>query len=211
MGRPKGSKNKVQVRKTGTGTGTGRGRGKPKGTKNGYTMSDKAVIVRGNNTASTPALNDEEKSLNARIIQHSLQCAEISKNADINNPESLLACFHEYLKLCLENGMRIGNMGAISSMGINASTLSRWKNGTIRADDPRYRRLAEYICNVCSTSREQLISDGKINPVIGIFWQRNFDGLRNDTEQQQSILDNPEGLDTTSSEYVKKYGQLIDE
>lgn len=205
----------------GTGTGTGTGTGRKKGTgsgrkkgvknKNGYTMSDAALIQRKTNSGTLPAMNPEEMDLNARVIQHSMQAIEISKNANNNDPESLLSCFQKYLTLCLQNGMRIGNIGACTAMGISPALLSNWKNGLKRGDDPRYRRLAELVYSVCSMTREELISQGKINPVIGIFWQRNYDGLRNDTEQVQNIQETSENNDFTSSEYLKKYGNLLSE
>ena len=76
-------------------------------------------------------------------------------------------------------------------------------------NDPRYKKLAELIYSVCSMTREELISQGEINPVIGIFWQRNYDGLRNDTEQMQSLQDSNQEEDMTSNEYMKKYGNLL--
>ena len=102
-------------------------------------------------------------------------------------------------------------MGACSTLGISNFTLNSWMHGEYHVKDPRYKKLAEFIHNVCAMSREQLISAGKINPVIGIFWQRNFDGLRNDTEQMQNIHDDSDTDDMTSGEYMKKYGSLLDE
>ena len=203
----------ARVAKTGTGskkTGTGGKRKTGTGRKNkGYTMSDAALIQRRANAGALPATNPEDKDLNARVIQHSLQTIEIAKNADRKNPESLLSCFQNYLTLCLQNGMRIGNIGACTALGITTMTLSYWKNGQRNADDPRYKKLAELIYSVCSMSREELISQGKINPVIGIFWQRNYDGLRNDTEQVQSMQDNNNENQVTGNEYMKKYGDLL--
>ena len=37
-----------------------------------------------------------------------------------------------------------------------------------------------------SQIREQLMSDGKINPVTGIFWQKNWDGLK---DQQEVVIE----------------------
>ena len=37
-----------------------------------------------------------------------------------------------------------------------------------------------------SQIREQLMSDGKINPVTGIFWQKNWDGLK---DQQEVVVE----------------------
>ena len=55
-----------------------------------------------------------------------------------------------------------------------------------------------------------MVSDSKINPVIGIFWQRNFDGLRNDTEQVQANQEQDDDFATAKS-YKEKYKNLIGE
>lgn len=37
-----------------------------------------------------------------------------------------------------------------------------------------------------SQIREQLMADGKVNAVAGIFWQKNYDGLK---DQQEVIVE----------------------
>ena len=37
-----------------------------------------------------------------------------------------------------------------------------------------------------SSIREQLAASGKLNPVTAIFWQKNFDGLK---DQQEVIVE----------------------
>ena len=60
--------------------------------------------------------------------------------------------------------------------------------------------------------RDAMISSNKLNPVIGIFWQRNFDGLRNDTEQVQAIREAEDNDEYGSSKaYKEKYKNLIGE
>lgn len=218
--------------KTGTGTGTGRkkgtgtGTGAKKGTgsaktskkktgKRPYTMSQKTLDQRRENALrmlqKNSATTPEEREFNAMVIQHSLQTIEIAKSADLKDPEALFDCFRRYMELCAQNGMRISNIGACSALGISRFSFDTWLNGTAHVNDPRYKKLAEFIHSVCAMSREQLISAGKINPVIGIFWQRNYDGLRNDTEQVQNIREENDSDDMTSNEYIKKYGSLLDE
>ena len=48
------------------------------------------------------------------------------------------------------------------------------------------------------------MSDGKVNPVVGIFWQKNYDGLR---DQQEHIIApaNPLGEGRSAEELQKKY------
>ena len=208
----KGTSKKGTGAGAGTGTGTEKKKtGRPKGSKSGYTVSDKAIMQRRQASKSLPFVTDDDIDYNARLISHSLQCYEISQQADINDPESLRSCFLNYMKLCVENGFKVGNIGACTAMGISYPILSQWHSGTRRQNNPEYKKLADFVISVCSMTREQMITDQKINPVIGIFWQRNFDGLRNDTEQQQNLTDNTSDENMTANEYRKKYGKLIGE
>lgn len=195
-GRPKG---------TGTGIGTGTGKKKRK-----YTITTKVIMRNKKTMGMLPAETDEEKIYNARVLEHSLRTYEISKQADINDPESLKSCFINYVQMCAQTGMKLGNLGACTAMGINIRTLELWANGSRRASQPEYKQLAEFVGNVCSMTREQMVSDGKLNPIIGIFWQRNFDGLRNDTENALPTISSDE-MGNSSPKYIEKYGHLLDE
>lgn len=170
-------------------------------------------LISAKETGTAPALTEEEKTYNDKLITHSLKVFEISQSANTSDPETLKNCFFQYMQLCQMDGFRIGNIGAASALGISYKTLLAWANGYRKQNDERYQKLATLIMSICSTSREQLINEQKINPVIGIFWQRNFDGLRNDTEQQQdaigAALDNDNNQ--TANDYMKKYGKLLDE
>ena len=225
-------KRKTGTRKTrkGTGKGTGTGtdkepgmepgtekkkQGRPKGSKSGYTVSKTALAQRQKNaevinTASNGPFDGEAYSYNARNIDHVIKIHEISLQADRKDPVSLRSCFLAYLRLCQQDGFKPGNLAAYTAMGINKNILEQW----IAGKDPEYKQLALFVKQTCSMIRETMVTDGKINPVIGIFWQRNYDGLRNDTEQLQSMAaltatDNE--TEKTSDDYIKQYGKLVDD
>ena len=44
-----------------------------------------------------------------------------------------------------------------------------------------------------SSIREQLAASGKLNPVTAIFWQKNFDGLK---DQQEVIVEPRKQIET---------------
>lgn len=203
-GRPKGSKNKP---KEGTGGKLKRGTGKTGRVNKGYHVSETALMQRRTNLANLPARNDEEKEYNAKLISHVMKVHEISLHADKNDINSLRSCFAAYVQLCQEDGFKIGNIAAATSIGISHNLLYMWAKGSSGQEK---QELAQFICSMCSTARETQITEGKLNPVIGIFHQRNFDGLRNDTEQQQNnqITDPDE---ETSNKYIEKYSHLIEE
>jgi len=153
--------------------------------------------------AKTP----EEMAYNARSIEHVMRITEIAQHADKSDINSLRDCFIAYLKLCAEDGFKAGNVGVAAAMGMNYSELSAWAKNDNRPDR---KAFAQTVLRTCSMIREGLIADQKINPVIGIFWQRNYDGLRNDTEQIQALQDNDTGT-MTAEEYKQKYSDLLDE
>ena len=217
-GRPKGSKNKTPEEKAKANKPKKRGRpaksskiGRPKGSKSSYTLTEKALAQRKEASPmvdySRPAKNEEEMVYNAKSIEHILMIQEIASHADRSDPMSLRSCFINYLKLCQQDGMKVGNLAAYAAMGVDGNTVSSW----LRSDRQEYKQLALFVKQACSLFREGMVADQKLNPVIGIFWQRNYDGLRNDTEQQQSIEQQDNENEMSSREYVKKYGKLLEE
>ena len=187
-GRPKGAKDK-----------------KPRVNKNGYTVSKKALAQRRKNSALIPANDPEEVAYNARRIEHMLKIHEIAQEADRKDLRSLESCFVNYMKLCQADGFKVSNIAAYAAMGMDRSAFSSFA----KKDDPDIQRFCKMIQTMCAVSRETMIADGDLNPVIGIFWQRNFDGLRNDTEQQQSLQEQNDDEYSGNKSYKDKYRDMI--
>ena len=194
-GRPAGSKNKPKPPK----------RGKPKGTKNGYTVSEKALAQRRELHNALPARNEEERNYNARLIEHIMRINEIASHADRNDLLSLKSCFIAYLQLCQEDGFSVNNLSAYASMGFPSHAHFEY---FAKKDNPEIRQFCGFVKQTCTMFRSESIADNKINPVIGIFWQRNFDGLRNDTEQVQNTQESDDDFAVAKS-YKEKYKNLI--
>ena len=194
MGRPKGAKDK-----------------KKRVNKNGYTVSEKALAQRQlnvlHNTTTKVAVTEEGRQYNARLIDHIMRINEIATHADRSDLLSLKSCFIAYLQLCQEDGFSVSNLSAYASMGFPSH-----KHFEIfsQKDNPEIRAFCGFVKQTCSMFRENMVSDSKINPVIGIFWQRNYDGLRNDTEQVQSTQEQDDDFATAKS-YKEKYRNLIGE
>ena len=208
----KGNRGEIEMGSSDTGT-VKRGRGRPKGSKDkkkrGYTVSEKAIAQRKDVGIKKrmPAETPEEFDYNARLITHVMRINEIATHANRSDLNTLKECFIAYLQLCQEDGFPTGNLAAYSAMGFYARNSF---DHFINRDDPDIRAFGTFVKATCAMMREGIIADGKINPVIGIFWQMNFDGLRNDTEQVQAIRDMEEES-TGSSAYKDKYKNLIGE
>ena len=200
-GRPKGSKNKPKKRPP----------GRPHGGSSSYTLSDKALAQRQNNMMNSNGtrlpVTEEGREYNARLISHIMKVNEIAINADRNDLNTLKSCFIAYLQLCQADGFNVSNLAAYASMGFrNYNAFDRFSS----KDDPDIQAFCTFVKSTCAMVRENKIADSKINPVIGIFWQRNFDGLRNDTEQVQNNREDDD-LTVSGKAYKEKYKNLIGE
>ena len=184
--------------------------GRPKGKKSGYTVSEKALAQRQTNAlhniATKVAVTDEGREYNARLIEHIMRINEIATHADRGDLNTLKSCFIAYLQLCQEDGFSVSNLSAYASMGFSqANVFDKYS----QKDDPEIRQFCGFVRQTCAMFRESMVSANKLNPVIGIFWQRNYDRLRNDTEQVQSAQD-MDDFETAKS-YKDKYKNMIGE
>ena len=203
-GRPVGSKNRVKEPEPVIEEPVKKKTGRPKGSKSSYTMSDKALMQRVDRLATRHPRNDEEREYNARLIEHIMQTHAIGENADRHDLLSLRSCFLSYIKLCQTDGFNVTNLSAYASMGMDHTTFRHFS----LKDDPEIKAFCKFVKETCAMFRENMIANNKLNPVMGIFWQRNFDGLRNDTEQVQAIQEQDDDYSRNGS-YKDKYRKLI--
>ncbi len=151
---------------------------------------------------------DDADGVNTKFAAIILATREIAKNADRSNIETLYDCLEQYLRFCIEHNVRITNAGAYSACGIDRQTVYHWATGSWRGDDPRYKQFAIFIRTVCDEYREMLMAEGKIHPVIGIWWQKNYDGFRDNPMDVVDTGDDDAKL--TSAEIAAKYADLED-
>lgn len=185
----------------------GKKTGRPKGKKSGYTVSSKALSQRRKNGALPVPVTDEERGYNARLIDHVIRVQEIATHADRSDLMSLKSCFMAYLKVCQEDGFCVSNLSAYTAMGMTREQFFL----LTKKEDPEIRAFVTFVKSTCAMFRESMVADSKINPVIGIFWQRNFDGLRNDTEQVQAIQEQEDESFGGNGSYKDRYRKLIGE
>lgn len=120
---------------------------------------------------------------NQRRIEFLLVISQLPK-ISTNDLPALRKRFYDYLDLCVKYNMKVGNMAAYAAMGVDRDTVNGWESGKRRSSQKEYQEFAREIKRVCGMYREMLMQDGAINPVTGLFWQKNYDGL----QDQQEII-----------------------
>lgn len=102
---------------------------------------------------------------------------------DHNDVAEMERRFNRYLNLCAEWDMKVGNQAAYAAIGISKDNVYDW---TVRSStNPARSDFVKKVQRICALYRESLMQDGKVNPVTGIFWQKNYDGMR---DQQEVVL-----------------------
>lgn len=149
------------------------------------------------------------KGSNAAVVATVVATREIAKRADINDPQSLMNCLQDYILFCLDNNVKITNMAAYAACGVSTNDVRNWEAGRTRASDPRYKEFAVFLRSVCSQYREQSMVEGLLNPAVGIWHQKNYDGFRDDP----IVADAPDtGLEVKRDpeEIAAKYRGLLE-
>jgi len=174
--------------------------------KNLPVKKDSSTVVtkkkpRGRNIMvedSEAAKNNPNNVRYVRFIMELNQMPKIDKT-DLDAMEKRLG---EYLELCTRFEMKIGNQACYFALGIDKDDMYNWTHG--RSRTPDFCEFAKKVQKLCGVYRENLMQDGQINPITGIFWQKNYDGLK---DQQEVVLtpNNPLGAETTPEELQQKY------
>ena len=140
---------------------------------------------------------------NARYIDF-LMAISPEGQLDPHDVEEMKRRFKHYLKTCGEFDMKVGNMNAYYAIGISRQQASMWVHDT-KPQNAERRDFIEQVQSICGGYREILMQDGKVNPVTGIFWQKNFDGFRDQQEvitTQVSLLGDAPDLEKLQKKYL---------
>lgn len=138
-------------------------------------------MPKGNSKAylNSPFTDNTEVDVNdnALMIQHCLDVFNM-KEPDLSNPDETKRAIDQYFKSCIEKGLRPGNLGLYTALGLNRREALNLLQGRIKKNvNPISLAHIKRACKVLSLYRESLGSQGKLNPATLIFWQKNYDGL----------------------------------
>lgn len=149
-----------------------RGRGRPKGLSN-FT----SPVIADNGVKTEPGDNTRY----ADIILELMSWGPV----DADDFDELKERLRRYLLFCKEHDVRITNQVCYMALGITKDEVYDWESRRSRGSDPRYYDFIKKVKQICATNRELLMSDGKLNPVTGIWWQKQYEGM---TEKSELVI-----------------------
>jgi hypothetical protein len=136
-----------------------------------------------------------KKGDNARYLRNALASLDMPV-IDISDSTQVGERIRWYFDNCLENDSKPGIAGLCNALGISRMTFFNWQNG--RTSTKEHQEIARKAKGIIEELYEQYMSNGKINPVSGIFLMKNnFEGYY---DRQEVVLTPGNPLDPQKDE-----------
>lgn len=116
---------------------------------------------------------------NSKIMNHNMELF-LLPDVDLKNPEEVQNRVVDYFKICAKNDMKPSVAGLSLAFNVSRTTLWNWvnqKNNAVADINPLKRAY-----NLLAAEMEDMMQNGKINPVAGIFLMKNNHGYADKTE-----------------------------
>lgn len=151
-------------------------------------------------------ISDEENALFCRCAQNVFN----SPKVNLKNPQEVEEAIDNYFRDCIDTGLRPGNLALYAVLGLSRQEVSNAICGRCKIIPPATIDIIKKAKEALATYRELLGSHGKVNPVTLIFWQKNYDGLK---DQQDIVVtpNNPLGEVPDAEIIEQKYESLPEE
>lgn len=121
----------------------------------------------------------KEMEFNSRLIKFMGEVVAANR-PNPNDVETMEKRFNFYLSKCDEYNIKPTNQGAYAAIGISQDDVNRWFHGGNANID--VVMFVKKVKQIMALYRETSMTEGKLNPVVGIFHQKNYDGLRDQQE-----------------------------
>lgn len=187
-----------------------RKRGRPPGSKNKRTEAEKTMLTNWQNSPMSPAMREDKAELNRMAGWFVTECLKQGQQTDKDSIESLYASLQKYIELCTKTGMPMLVKTCNLALGVTGVTMTKWKNGTQRANDPRYKQFAELCEAVVGAGIEAAAAAGSVDRILTIWWQKAYFNM---TESDGKAVENddPLGEKKSASEITQKYADILPE
>lgn len=147
-------------------------------------------------------MGDEKVS---RFVQYHVDLLKMGQGVDKGNVAELQKRFANYLQYCIEHGVVPNNMSAYLGIGVNAVEMTYWRQGV--RGTPEHKKFAEEVAAFFASIHEQGGTDGLMNPIQTIFWQKAYDGLSDQPKIEVQVTD-PLGEKRTAEDIANKYSEV---
>ena len=128
---------------------------------------------------------------------------------DTNDPDQVQERIDQYHAYCIQNDIKPDMPGLALSLGVTRKTLWAWENGVDSNKPQSVRNVIKKGRQINEILMTQMMANGKINPVAGIFFLKNSHEYR---DQQDVVITPNTPLDAGDPEIARnRYVQALPE
>ena len=161
-----------------------------------------AVRMDGQNSKIVGRMGDERVS---EFVKYHMEMLVMRQNCDKRNVPDLYRRFYNYLSYCVEHGIVPNNMNAYFAIGLNRQDVAAWRKGT--QGTPEHKEFAEAIMSFFASVHEQGATDGVLNPISAMFWQKAHDNII-EASKLEVVQEEPLGSKRSAEEIAKSYTEV---
>lgn len=154
-----------------------------------------------------PALSESNRGRAAAATAHVMECMDIGRTVDNENPDSLFNGLKAYVQLCLERDFPMTISNACLALGVARKTLLAWKQGQAHTDNPEFQKLAESVYTIVQGGVEATMANGVLNPVLGIWWEKAHFDMK-EADRVQEVRADPLGEAKSAEQIAAQYEDL---
>ena len=128
---------------------------------------------------------------------------------DTNDADQVAERIDKYHQFCFENDMKPDMPGLALSLGVDRKTVWAWENGVDSNKPLAVRNVLKRARSINELLMSSMMTEGKINPVVGIFLLKNSHGYK---DQQDVVITPNNPLESEDPEQArKKYIEALPE
>lgn len=134
----------------------------------------------------TPRVRTTDKRLPEGVareyLAHNMKLAAFGK-CDMSDLAAVENRINDYFTVCYDDDHKPTFTGLALAFGVDRNTLYRYTTGELGAKNPDVRHAIKRAATILNSQMEDYMTNGKINPVSGIFLMKNNFGYKDQTEK----------------------------
>lgn len=162
------------------------------------------IVVRneGQSAAIIGRIGDERVS---QFVLYHMEMMKMREGCNTKDVPDLYQRFYRYLAYCAEHAIVPNNMNAYYAIGVDIGTISSWKSGAYGT--PEQQKFAKDITGFFASVHEQAPTEGLMNPISAMFWQKAHDGMI-EASKLEVVNQDPLGDRKSAEDIAKAYSEV---
>ncbi len=140
-----------------------------------------------------------------QFVLYHMEMMKMREGCNTKDVPDLYQRFYRYLSYCAEHAIVPNNMNAYYAIGVDNNTVTAWKRGA--QGTPEQQKFGRDVASFFASVHEQAPTDGLMNPISAMFWQKAHDGMI-EASKLEVVNQDPLGDRKSAEDIAKSYSEV---